>query len=97
MIKNGENLVTVRPRQPPCDGLCSTLLFILRLNMNIILITIIQINITTVTIITITITITTITIIKVQHHCQSEVDKLGSNIPGIADMASLPYCQVFKL
>ena len=87
--------LTVRPRQPPCDGLCSTLLFILRLN--IILITIMKINITTVTIITITITITTITIIKVQHRCQSEVDKLGSNIPGIADMASLPYCQVFKL
>ena len=94
MIKNGENLVTVRPRQPPCDGLCSTLLFILRLN--IILITIIKIIITTVTIITITIT-NIIIMIKVQHRCQSEVDKLGSNIPGIADMASLPYCQVFKL
>ena len=90
MIKNGENLVTVRPRQPPCDGLCSTLLFILRLN--IILITIIKITITTVTN-----TIITIIMIKVQHRCQSEVDKLGSNIPGIADMASLPYCQVFKL
>ena len=80
--------LTVRPRQPPCDGLCSTLLCILRLN--IILITIIKITITTVT-------NTIIIMIKVQHRCQSEVDKLGSNIPGIADMASLPYCQVFKL
>ena len=32
--------------------------------------------------------------VKVQQRCQSEVDKLGSRIPGIDQMASLPYCQV---